>query len=49
MLQGHHQLEDDTYDGQYNVKHRFLHDGLGQLSDGQTGPDNYEDLNGFQW
>ncbi|CAF3586766.1 unnamed protein product [Rotaria socialis] len=49
MSQGHHQLEDDTYDGQYNVKHRFLHDGLGQLSDGQTGPDNYEDLNGFQW
>lgn len=24
-------------------------DGLGQLSDGQTGPDNYEDARGFQW
>jgi hypothetical protein len=24
-------------------------DGLGQLSDGQTGPDNREDTRGFQW
>ena len=24
-------------------------DGLGQLSDGQTGPDNHEDAQGFQW
>jgi hypothetical protein len=24
-------------------------DGLGQLSDGQTGPDNREDARGFQW
>lgn len=24
-------------------------DGLGQLSDGQTGPDNYEDPQGLQW
>ena len=65
-------LIDDTYDGQYNVKHRYLYsklilqlfvsflvllnkkfifdtDGLGQLSDGQTGPDNPEDINGFRW
>jgi len=25
MLQGNTQLEDDTYDGQYNEKHRYLH------------------------
>jgi hypothetical protein len=25
MLQGNHQLEDDTYDGQYNEKHRYLY------------------------
>ncbi|CAF5132881.1 unnamed protein product, partial [Rotaria sp. Silwood1] len=49
MLQGNNQLEDDTYDGQYNIKHRYLYDGLGQLSDGQTGPDDHEDLHGFQW
>ena len=24
-------------------------DGLGQLSDGQTGPDNREDARGYQW
>ncbi|CAF3989047.1 unnamed protein product, partial [Rotaria sp. Silwood1] len=23
--------------------------GLGQLSDGQTGPDNHEDERGLQW
>ncbi|CAF1051429.1 unnamed protein product [Adineta ricciae] len=49
MLQGARQLEDDTYDGQYDENRRFLHDGLGQLSDGQTGPDNHEDLGGLQW
>ncbi|CAF1589518.1 unnamed protein product [Adineta ricciae] len=49
MLQGASQLEDDTYDGQYDEKQRYLHDGLGQLSDGQTGPDNREDPRGFQW
>ncbi|CAF2956266.1 unnamed protein product, partial [Rotaria sp. Silwood2] len=49
MLQGSNQLEDDTYDGQYNIKHRYLYDGLGQLSDGQTGPDDHEDLHSFQW
>ncbi|CAF1367902.1 unnamed protein product [Adineta steineri] len=49
MLQGTNQLEDDTYDGQYDEGHRYLYDGLGQLSDGQTGPDNYEDPRGFQW
>ncbi|UJR14931.1 hypothetical protein I4U23_001913 [Adineta vaga] len=49
MLQGASQLEDDTYDGQYNEKSRYLYDGLGQLSDGQTGPDNHEDLGGLQW
>lgn len=27
----------------------FYLDGLGQLSDGQTGPDNREDPRGFQW
>jgi hypothetical protein len=27
----------------------FVKDGLGQLSDGQTGPDNREDTGGFQW
>ena len=25
MLQGNSQLEDDTYDGQYNEKHRYLY------------------------
>jgi hypothetical protein len=25
MLQGSNQLEDDTYDGQYNEKHRYLY------------------------
>lgn len=25
MLQGTNQLEDDTYDGQYNEKHRYLY------------------------
>ena len=72
MLQGSKQLEDDTYDGQYDEKQHFLYgkatslfchaetrvssnvnsllqDGLGQLSDGQTGPDNREDARGFQW
>lgn len=49
VLQGAHQLEDDTYDGFYNEKHRYLYDGLGQLTDGQTGPDNYQDELGFQW
>ncbi|CAF0736080.1 unnamed protein product [Adineta steineri] len=49
MLQGTNQLEDDTYDGQYDEKQRYLYDGLGQLSDGQTGPDNREDARGFQW
>lgn len=33
-------------DNQYLL--RFV-DGLGQLSDGQTGPDNHEDPQGFQW
>ena len=27
----------------------YFVDGLGQLSDGQTGPDNREDPRGFQW
>jgi hypothetical protein len=27
----------------------FFTDGLGQLSDGQTGPDNREDARGLQW
>ena len=27
----------------------FDSDGLGQLSDGQTGPDNPDDINGFRW
>jgi discoidin domain receptor family protein 2 len=68
MLQGSKQLEDDTYDGRYDEKQRYLYgkkkrkyfiikkniyfyyiDGLGQLSDGQTGPDNREDPGGFQW
>jgi hypothetical protein len=67
MLQGSNQLEDDTYDGQYDNKQRYLYgkktfsritknyllifikDGLGQLSDGQTGPDNREDAGGFKW
>jgi len=49
MLQGSNQLEDDTYDGQYDAKQRYLYDGLGQLSDGQTGPDNREDARGDQW
>jgi hypothetical protein len=25
MLQGNNQFEDDTYDGQYNDKHRYLY------------------------
>lgn len=79
MLQGSHQLEDDTYDGHYDEKQHYLYgkcrcrcftvgrhtsisannnnrlilililDGLGQLSDGQTGPDNREDVGGHQW
>ncbi|CAF1306945.1 unnamed protein product [Rotaria sordida] len=49
MLQGSNKLEDDTYDGQYDEKQRYLYDGLGQLSDGQTGPDNHEDARGLQW
>ena len=49
VIQGIHQLEDDTYDGFYNEKHRYLYDGLGQLTDGQTGSDNYQDDQGFQW
>lgn len=27
----------------------LISDGLGRLSDGQTGPDDYQDRNGFQW
>ncbi|CAF2083900.1 unnamed protein product [Rotaria magnacalcarata] len=49
MLQGSNRLEDDTYDGHYDEKQRYLYDGLGQLSDGKTGPDNHEDERGFQW
>jgi hypothetical protein len=31
-----------------NISFYYL-DGLGQLTDGQTGPDNREDKRGFQW
>ena len=71
MLQGVNQLEDETYDGEYDELHRYLsgmeiverekpewshlisfpfcQGGLGQLSDGKTGPDNREDIDGLQW
>ncbi|CAF0737352.1 unnamed protein product [Didymodactylos carnosus] len=42
-------LEDETYDGQYDVDRKYLSGGLGQLSDGQTGADNYRENRGYKW
>ncbi|CAF1013674.1 unnamed protein product [Didymodactylos carnosus] len=42
-------LEDETYDGYYDTNTKFLSGGLGQLSDGQTGADNYRENRGYKW